>query len=95
MPKGYLVAHIRVHDSEIFEKFKTMSSLVIEQYGGKVLVRNPNPERKEGDLMGLVVMLEFPNIDMAKTFYESKEYTAAKVVREGGSSTDLLIVEGV
>tara|TARA_B100000686_G_C16182634_1_gene661734 strand:- start:137 stop:286 length:150 start_codon:yes stop_codon:yes gene_type:complete len=40
MPKGYLVAHIRVHDKEIFEKFKTMSNPIIEQYGGKLLVRN-------------------------------------------------------
>jgi len=95
MAKGYLIANIRVHDKEIFEKFKTMSSPIIEQYGGKLLVRNPNPERREGELNGLVVMLEFPNIDMARNFYESEEYTAAKLVRDGGSSTDLLIVEGV
>ena len=95
MAKGYLIANIRVHDNEIFEKFKAMSGPVITQYGGKLLVRNPNPDRREGDLTGLVIVLEFPNIEMAKTFYESNEYTAAKLVREGGSSTDLLIVEGV
>ena len=95
MAKGYLIANIRVHDKEIFEKFKAMSSPVISQYGGKLLVRNPSPDRREGDLTGLVVMLEFPSVEMAKTFYESDEYTAAKLVREDGSSTDLLIVEGV
>ena len=95
MAKGYLIANIRVHDKEIFEKFKAMSGPVITQYGGKLLVRNPTPDRREGGLTGLVIMLEFPNIAMARTFYESKEYTAAKLVREGASSTDLLIVEGV
>ena len=95
MAKGYLIANIRVHDKEIFEKFKAMSGPVITQYGGKLLVRNPAPDRREGGLTGLVIMLEFPNIAMARTFYESKEYTAAKLVRESGSSTDLLIVEGV
>ena len=95
MAKGYLIANIRVHDKEIFEKFKAMSGPVITQYGGKLLVRSPDPDRREGGLTGLVIMLEFPNIAMARTFYESKEYTAAKLVREGGSSTDLLIVEGV
>lgn len=95
MAKGYLIANIRVHDKEIFEKFKAISGPVISQYGGKLLVRNPTPDRREGGLTGLVIMLEFPNIEMARTFYESKEYTAAKLVREGGSSTDLLIVEGV
>ena len=40
-------------------------------------------------------MLEFPNIEMARTFYESEPYTAAKLVREGGSSADLCLVEGL
>jgi hypothetical protein len=25
MPKGYLIAHIRVHDAEAFEEFKSLS----------------------------------------------------------------------
>ena len=70
MAKGYLIANIRVHDKEIFEKFKAMSSPVISQYGGKLLVRNPSPDRREGDLTGLVVMLEFPSVEMAKTIMQ-------------------------
>ena len=31
MAKGYLVAHIRVHDKEGFEKFKEMSGPVISE----------------------------------------------------------------
>ena len=95
MAKGYLIANIRVHDKEIFEKFKSMSTPLISEYGGKLLVRTPELERREGDLTGLVVMLEFPSVEMARTFYESESYTAAKLVREGGSSTDLCIVEGL
>ena len=41
------------------------------------------------------VIIEFPSVEMARTFYESESYTAAKLVREGGSSTDLCIVEGL
>jgi uncharacterized protein (DUF1330 family) len=95
MAKGYLIANIRVHDKEIFEKFKSMSTPLISEYGGKLLVRTPEVERREGDLTGLVVMLEFPSVEMARTFYDSESYTAAKLVREGGSSTDLCIVEGL
>jgi len=95
MAKGYLIANIRVHDKEIFEKFKSMSTPLISEYGGKLLVRTPEVERREGDVTGLVVMLEFPSVEMARTFYESESYTAAKLVREGGSSTDLCIVEGL
>ena len=95
MAKGYLIANIRVHDKEVFEKFKLMSTPLISEYGGKILVRTPEVDRREGDVTGLVVMLEFPNIEMARTFYESESYTAAKLVREGGSSTDLCLVEGL
>ena len=95
MAKGYLIANIRVHDKEVFEKFKLMSTPLISEYGGKLLVRTPEVDRREGDVTGLVVMLEFPNIEMARTFYESESYTAAKLVRESGSSTDLCLVEGL
>ena len=95
MAKGYLIANIRVHDKEVFEKFKLMSTPLISEYGGKLLVRTPEVDRREGDVTGLVVMLEFHNIEMARTFYESESYTAAKLVREGGSSTDLCLVEGL
>lgn len=43
MPKAYLVAHIRVHDKDAFEKFKAMSSPAIADHKGKVLARNPAP----------------------------------------------------
>jgi len=95
MAKGYLIANIRVNDKEIFEKFKSMATPLISEYGGKLLVRTPDVDRREGDLTGLVIMLEFPNIGMAKKFYESEAYTSAKLVREGGSSTDLCLVEGL
>ena len=59
MAKGYLVAHIRVHDKEGFEKFKEMSGPVISEYGGKVLVRNPSPDVREGSDSGLAIVIEF------------------------------------
>ena len=56
MAKGYLVAHIRVHDKKGFEKFKEMSGPVISEYGGKVLVRNPSPDVREGSDSGLAIV---------------------------------------
>ena len=95
MPKGYLVAHIRVHDKDAFEKFKAMSGPAIADYGGKVLARNPSPDHREGDLRGLTIVIEFEDIEAARTFYESEAYTAAKAVRETAADTDLMLVEGL
>ena len=95
MNKGYLVAHLRVHDKEGFEKFRQMAGPTIAEYGGKVLVREPNPEIREGKDSGIALVIEFETIDIARKFYESEKYQAAKAVRELAADTDLILVEGL
>ncbi|MGI9401050.1 MAG: DUF1330 domain-containing protein [Rhizobiaceae bacterium] len=95
MPKAYLVAHIRVHDKDAFEKFKAMSGPAIAEHNGKVLVLNPAPDHREGDLRGLTIVIEFENMEAARGFYESEAYTAARLVRETAAETDLMLVEGL
>ena len=95
MPKAYLMAHIRVQDKEKFEEFKAASGPVIADYGGRILVRNPSPDHREGDLRGVVTLIEFDDMDAARRFYTSPEYTAAKAIRELAADTDLLLVEGL
>ena len=94
MPKGYLVANIRVHDKEKFAAFSGMAGAVIKAHGGKVLARGPNAERHEGNLKGIVMMIEFDSLDTAKTFYMSDDYQAAKALRDECSDTDLMLIEG-
>jgi uncharacterized protein (DUF1330 family) len=95
MPKAYLIAHIRVRDEEEFERFKDLSRIAINEHGCRVLVRNPNPDVKEGGVTGMVVMLEFDDMDAARTFYDSDSYRAARAEREVSAETDLLLVEGL
>ena len=94
MPKGYLVANIRVKDKEKFAAFSGMAAPVIKAHGGKVLAIGPGAERHEGSVEGIVMMIEFESIDTARTFYLSDEYQAAKAVRDACSETDLMIIEG-
>ena len=95
MPKGYLIAHIRVQDTVAFEEFKELSGTAIAEHKGKVLVRNPNPDHREGGAKGLAIVIEFEDISSARAFYESDAYTEARAVREKISDTDLILVEGL
>ena len=95
MSKGYVVANIRVEDQKKFKQFSGMAGPTIAKYGGKVLARGPDADRLEGDVSGIVMLIEFESKEAAKTFYYSKEYQAAKAVREACSDTDLMIIEGV
>ena len=95
MNKGYLMAHLLVHDKEGFEKFAQMSGPAIAEYGGKVLVRNSVPELREGKKSGIAIVIEFESLDRARKFYESDKYTAAREVRQLAADTDLILVEGL
>ena len=94
MPKGYLLANIRVKDSEEFAAFSGMASPVIKAHGGRILAKGPDAERYEGDLTGTVMMIEFDSLDAARKFYFSDEYQAAKVIRDTCSEADLMLIEG-
>ena len=41
------------------------------------------------------VLLEFPDLEAAKRFYESPEYQAAKRLREGAADFNMVAVQGV
>ena len=95
MVKGYVIAHIKVHNKEKIEKFRGMAGPIISEYGGKILVVDPTPDVREGRESGIAVVIEFENIETARNFYESEKYTEAKAVREEGSEADLVLAEGV
>ena len=95
MPKGYLIAHIRVRDKDAFEEFKQLSGAAIKAHKGKVLVRNPTPDHREGGAQGLAIVIEFESIAAARAFYDSDAYSDARTVREKISNADLVLVEGL
>ena len=95
MSKGYVVANIRVTDQDKFQEFSGMAGPAIKKYGGIVLARGPDADRLEGDVSGIVMMIEFESKEAAYTFYHSEEYQAAKAVREECSDTDFMIIECV
>ena len=95
MPKGYLIAHIRIRDKDAFEEFKSLAGAAINAHNGNVLVRDPAPDHREGGAEGLSILIEFDSLDAARAFYDSDAYTEARRVREKISDTDLILVEGV
>jgi uncharacterized protein (DUF1330 family) len=47
-------------------EFRQMAGPTIGEHGGKVLVREPNPDVREGENL----LIEFESIDAARKFYE-------------------------
>ena len=95
MSKGYLMANLRVQDQEVFKEFSSVAVPLIEKFGGKLLARGPHADRHEGDVSGVVTLIEFDSKEAAEKFYFSEEYNAAKAIRDKGVDTDLMIIEGM
>ena len=53
MAKGYMGADLHVRDKAGLEKFREMAKPVLEEYGGKVLVRTPSAEARDKMIAGL------------------------------------------
>ena len=89
----YVLADIDVHDPERYEDYKVLAGHAVQQYGGRYAVRGGTVEVLEGEWpTGRFVVLEFPDAEAARRWYESPEYTAARTVRQEASDARFLLV---
>lgn len=92
---AYLIASIDVHDAAGFEAYRTQVTPVVEAHGGRYLVRTDRLEPLEGEQpRGRLVMLEFPSIDAARSFYRSADYAPLLRLRQASAAADIVLVEG-
>jgi uncharacterized protein (DUF1330 family) len=93
---GYIVADIEITDPDEYQKYAQQTAATIERYGGKFLVRGGRSETLEGDWKTKrIVILEFPSVEQAKTWYDSPEYSAIKGIRHRSAISNILLVHGV
>jgi len=69
---------------------------LIQKHGGKVLAKAP-VQSLEGQsiLPGTIVMIEFPSQQQALAWNDDPEHTPLKQLRQGGSSFDLMLLNGL
>ena len=93
---AYVIVQVNITDPEKYDAYKPMAAAAVAQYGGRYLARGGAVEDLEGKLPHQrVVVLEFPSMDAARTWYRSPEYQAAKAVREGAGEGYFTAVEGL
>lgn len=94
MPKGYWIAHGQVHDAEKYDLYRAANAAPLKEFGGQFLVRGGAQEVVEGTAKPRTVVIAFPSYQAALDCYHSEAYQAALKLRQGISSSDLVIVEG-
>lgn len=94
MPKGYIIARVDVTDEQAYARYAVMATPVIQQYGGRVLVRGGACRVLEGSGRTRNVVIEFDSFEQAQRYYDSQEYALARAARSGAGIADFIAVEG-
>ena len=93
---AYVLVDVDVTDAARYDEYRTLAEVSVEQYGGRYIVRGGASEVLEGDRVPRrLVVLEFPDADAARRWYQSPEYTDAKARRDGAATGSFILVDGV
>ena len=91
----YLILDIAVIDHDIYGEFVERVSAVVEQYGGRYLVRSGEVVVLAGDWHPeRIVVLEFESSDQAQDYLTSPEYLALAPLRQNSTTSRAIIVKG-
>lgn len=92
---GYVLIDNEATDEAVFAEFLEKVPATVDAYGGKYLVRGGATEVMEGDWTPhFVVVVEFDNVEQAKTWLSSPEYAEVKEIRLRAANTRVMVVEG-
>ena len=93
--KAYIIAHIETKNLEAMKQYREKVFDIVSNHGGKYLVRGGEMESLEGDFFKhRLVIIEFPNLNSAKGFYESVEYQPLLTLRIESGISNTALVEG-
>ena len=92
---AYAIVQVDVKDADEYGKYAALAGPAVAKYGGEFLARGGDCEVFEGESRARNVLIRFPDMDTAKTFYHSPEYQEALAFALPVSDRDYKIVEGI
>jgi len=92
---AYVIAMVKVTDSERYAEYIKRAPGVVASYGGRYLARGGEITSIEGpEVTERVVILEFPDLERAIACFKSQAYAEAREFRLGAAEMRLLAVDG-
>lgn len=91
----YAIVQVDVKDADEYAKYAELAGPAVAKYGGEFLARGGEVEVMEGTSRARCVIIRFPDMDTAKTFYHGPEYQKALAFALPVSERDYKLVQGV
>ncbi|HLX32412.1 MAG TPA: DUF1330 domain-containing protein [Gaiellaceae bacterium] len=93
---AYVIVETDITDPQQYEQYKAASPGAVAAGGGRFVVRGGELAVLEGDWNpSRLVVLEFPDLEAAKRWYDSPKYVETRKLREGAAALNMVAVEGV
>ena len=93
---AYLIVDMEVLDPKGYEEYKNLAGPSVTKYGGRYLIRGGTTVVLEGEWTPKrLVVLEFPSLERARTWWNSPEYTEARRSRARTARARMVLVEGM
>ena len=91
---AYMIGSYDIKDQAVFQQYLDAAGPILSQYGGRVIVYNPNATAVEGSPNSVIAIAEFPSLAEAQRYYNSPEYTAARQLFTSSTEGWRIITEG-
>ena len=93
---AYVIADVRAAwDAEALNGYRRRNTDAVANHGGRFVVRGGEHQVLEGEWdTRRIVVIEFPDTDAARAWWNSDEYEAIKELRRGASTTNIVLVDG-
>lgn len=90
-----IIGRMQIHGRDWMADYFEKIPLVVEAHGGRFLVRGGDPENLEGkgQVPDAAFILEFPDREHAKKFWDSDEFQELAVLRRSGSTLHAFLVD--
>ncbi|MDA7637402.1 DUF1330 domain-containing protein [Candidatus Pelagibacter sp.] len=103
MPAGYVIAQLKVTNSENYKEYVAKVNEVVKKFDGEYLVRNGEYLVRNGEYQVVegednfprLVIIRFPTYEKALEWYHSDEYKPVKDIRLQNSEGTNIIVKGL
>ncbi len=94
---AYFIGGVDVSDPSWLKEYGRKVGALVAKHGGRYLVRGGKTEVKEGTTPSsrVMVIIEFPSMESARALYNDPAYAPLIKLRQTGSSSDLVLVEGL
>jgi len=95
MAAYFLFDNVEVTDAVALAEYFPQAAKLVAEHGGRYLAVDAVPEVVEGD-PGLtsVVLMEFPDADSARAWYESDAYRPVRAIRHRAARNNAVLIDG-